>query len=67
LWSILANLAAVETASGAPQAAEHWRQQARVEVNWLLGQSPPALRSTFLARPDVAEIMGPVTAWEAKS
>jgi hypothetical protein len=56
LWQILASLTIVERQRGNEQAAQESADQARTVIAYLASHAPAALRTTFLALPQVQEV-----------
>jgi tetratricopeptide (TPR) repeat protein len=57
LWQILVSLAEVEVACGDGETAERLRDEAREVVGYIL-EHAGEMRETFLARPEVAQLLG---------
>ena len=58
LWPVLFTLSQVETRRGHPSEAENLRQQAQEIIEYIADHTPPDLRSSFLASPQVRAVLG---------
>lgn len=57
LWPILASLSQLERQRGNEAEAQRWAEQARIVITYLADHAPADLRASFLALPQVEEIM----------
>jgi predicted ATPase/tRNA A-37 threonylcarbamoyl transferase component Bud32 len=58
LWPVLSTLSQIETQRGNLAAAESLRKQAREIIEFIAAHTPPDLRASFLAWPQVRLVLG---------